>query len=69
MGTENGAYLMGLAEFIYEEAERRNSKYEESCPRCFNCGEPITSDIAWEIDGHLYCEECIDDAKVFVERE
>ena len=60
---------MGLAEFLYEEAERRNRKFEESCPICFGCDEPITSDVAWEIDGHLYCEECIDNAKVFVERE
>ena len=60
---------MGFMDLLYEEAERRNSKYEESCPRCFNCGEPITSDIAWEIDGHLYCEDCMDDFKVFVERE
>ena len=60
---------MGFMDLLYDEAERRNSKYEETCPRCFNCGEPITSDIAWEIDGHLYCEDCIDDAKVFVERE
>ena len=60
---------MGFMDLLYEEAERRNSKYEESCPSCFNCGEPITSDIAWEIDGHLYCEDCMDDFKVFVERE
>ena len=60
---------MGFMDLLYEEAERRNRKFEESCPRCDNCGEPITSDIAWEIDGHLYCEDCMDDFKVFVERE
>ena len=60
---------MGLAESIYEEAERQNQKFLESCPICYGCEEPITSDVAWEIDGHLYCEDCIDNFKVFVERE
>lgn len=60
---------MGFMDLLYEEAERRNNKYEETCPRCYNCGEPITSDIAWEIDGNLYCEDCIDSFKVFVESE
>lgn len=58
---------IGLMEFLYEEAERRNRKYEETRPRCCNCDEPITSDIAYEIDGNLYCEECMDDFKVYVE--
>lgn len=58
---------ISLLEFLYEEAERRNRKYEENCPRCYNCDEPIYDDYAYEIDGNLYCEECIESFRVPVE--
>lgn len=31
------------------------------CPRCCNCGEHITDDYLYDIDGDLYCEDCLDD--------
>ena len=58
---------ISLAEFLYEEAERRNRQYEESCPRCYNCEEPIMGGYAYEVGGQLYCEDCMDDFRVSVE--
>lgn len=58
---------IGFAEFLYEEAERRNSNYEETCPHCSNCGEPIYDDYAWEINGEVYCEDCMNDFRVSTE--
>ena len=60
---------MGFMDLLYEEAERRNSKQEETCPRCYNCDEPIYDDVAYLVEGHLYCEDCIDSAKVWIESE
>ena len=29
-------------------------------PKCCECGEPIQTDCYFEIDGDLYCEDCMD---------
>ena len=58
---------MTLAEFVYEEAERRNAKYEKERPHCAWCDEPITDDYAYRINGKLVCKYCLDDVKEYVE--
>ena len=30
-------------------------------PRCSYCNEPIQDDYLFDIDGELYCEECMKD--------
>lgn len=35
----------------------------EKLPKCIECGEPIQTEYYFEIDGELYCEECMDNHK------
>lgn len=54
-----------LADFYqhdHEQAER-----EARRPICAGCGEHILDDVAYKIAGRLYCESCIDDARVYLE--
>ena len=39
---------------------------EENSPECCECGEIITGDTAYLIDGDIYCEDCIDSHKIDV---
>ncbi len=41
--------------YIYNEYEA--DRYRTSRPICRRCGEPITSDKAYDVDG-LWCQEC-----------
>lgn len=31
----------------------------KSLPVCDECGEPIVEDFYWEINGDVYCEDCL----------
>ena len=33
----------------------------EKLPKCEICGEPITDEYLYDIDGDLVCEECLKD--------
>lgn len=39
--------------------EAEQERAERDLPTCAMCGEPITDEFAYRIDGDLYCEECI----------
>lgn len=42
--------------------ERYDSRLEDALnqlPKCVDCGEPIQDDDLFDIDGDLYCEECM----------
>lgn len=39
------------------ERERTLSRY----PKCDSCGESITDDTYYRINGNIYCKECLDD--------
>jgi formylmethanofuran dehydrogenase subunit E len=44
--------------------ERHDAQQEEELqklPICCECGEPIQSDYLYEIDGELYCEDCMNE--------
>lgn len=45
-----------------DEQERQ----EERLPKCSQCGEPIY-DYVYDIDGELWCEDCIHESKQPVE--
>lgn len=49
--------------------DRRMAERLERRPVCCRCGDHIQSEEAYEIEGRLYCPECIDDMKVFVEED
>ena len=44
----------------YEAYERDVEVYRSRLPRCAKCGDPITSEKAYDIDG-WYCEDCKDE--------
>jgi len=54
--------------FLAHDAEQAVA--EKRLPICANCGEPITSDAAYNVDG-LWCERCfnawVDDIRVWVD--
>lgn len=41
---------------------REQEKQLEKLPRCSMCGERI-QDVVYDIDGNLYCDDCIFDCK------
>lgn len=41
--------------------ELAEEKYEERCPICDRCGERITGEFYYDVDGDIYCEECFED--------
>lgn len=48
----------------YDAFERHQAKQDawiESRPVCIECGEHIQDDFLYDIDGDLYCEECMKD--------
>ena len=42
----------------YCEAE---AEYEALCPVCDDCGESITAEEYYEIDGRIICPDCLKD--------
>ena len=51
-------------------AKLDEEQYERDCrrPRCAACGEPVRY-IGYRIGGELYCEECVEESKEYVEEE
>ena len=47
---------------IFEQHEREVERKLKNLPVCRKCGEPITSEYAYDIDG-LWCEDCFEDFK------
>ena len=47
-----------VADFL--RRDRDQQEWEDSLPRCDRCGE-IIDDYVYEIDGLIYCMECMDD--------
>ena len=41
------------------EHDAEQSAWETKLPICDSCGERIQDDYLYDIDGELYCEECI----------
>ena len=39
----------------------------DKLPKCCECGEPIQTEFFYEIDGDLYCPECMDDHKKWID--
>lgn len=37
--------------------EREQQEWEDSLPRCEDCGEPI-DEYVWNIDDQILCEDC-----------
>ena len=53
------------AQNYFEEQERKL----EALPKCFCCEEAIQQEAAVQIDGNLYCDECLENMRYPIERE
>ena len=49
------------------EQERAEAMWLKRLPRCSGCIKKIKDEHCYEIDGELYCEECIESFKVRTE--
>lgn len=47
-------------DFAAEEDYRR-AEMEERAPKCMHCGEPISDDYYYDIDGDILCYDCLND--------
>ncbi len=48
------------------EQERRYQRWLKSRPICDCCGERITDDYYYDINGTIYCEDCLNEEFRFV---
>ena len=48
--------LRDFGRYDAEMAER-----EAKLPQCDSCGEPVSDDIYFEIEGEILCEKCMHD--------
>ena len=46
---------------LYARHEAEQEKMADKLPRCKYCGEPITDDYLYDLDGTLCCEDCLED--------
>jgi formylmethanofuran dehydrogenase subunit E len=50
--------------------DARQQAWLDKLPKCENCGQAIQQDTAVEIEGCLYCDECLNkDLRVSIEYE
>ena len=47
---------------------RDEEAYKEKLPVCDICGMVIEGEHVWDIDGTLYCEDCIDDCRHSIDK-
>ena len=45
----------------WEEYCAEEQEYEEHCPICDRCGEPITDETYYDIGGRILHEDCMQD--------
>lgn len=51
-------YLKDNAD-LFAEYDAEQEEARERLPKCDECEEEITDDYLYDIDGVLYCEECM----------
>ena len=53
----------------YEAYEREITRQERHLPICCMCEEHIWQEDAVYIDGKWYCDQCLDDNRVYIDEE
>jgi formylmethanofuran dehydrogenase subunit E len=48
-----------IADFLSYDAEQESKR--EKMPVCSVCGEHIQDDFLYDIDGEIFCEECLNE--------
>lgn len=51
------------------EKEKRWERWVEGLPTCAICGDPITDDFCYLVDGDYICEECMEECHVGTPRD
>ena len=46
--------------------EREQALWEANAPICTECGETIMDDEAYLLNGEIYCEDCVNSARIDV---
>lgn len=46
---------------LYNEYDARQQRELQKLPKCEYCGETITDDHYYDINGDVICEECLND--------
>jgi formylmethanofuran dehydrogenase subunit E len=49
----------------FERWDAKKQKEVEALPKCDECGEHIQEECYYDIEGNVYCEECIASHKHF----
>lgn len=44
---------------LHDEYEAEQERKLDKFPKCDCCGEPITDDYYYNIDGTYFCEDCL----------
>lgn len=60
-------YLSGDIERAADLADIYHHRWIQSRPVCVKCGEHIQDEVAYDIDGDIYCPQCIREMRFFVE--
>lgn len=51
----------------FERYDREQTEQLKRLPKCSCCGDPIQGEMLYVINGELYCEDCIDDCRKYVD--
>lgn len=51
----------------FERWDREQTEALDRRPVCSRCGDHIQDEEAYEIEGKLYCIECVEDMKVYLD--
>ena len=60
----------GFTDDPVKDAANRDAEAEEwlnSRPVCCHCGDHIQDEFYFEIEGRIYCPDCVDDAKQWID--
>lgn len=49
--------------------EQEQERQLAHLPKCAECGEPIQQEKAVYIDGHYYCDDCLEDNRILIGEE
>ena len=47
----------------FERYDAKQQKKLDRLPKCCSCKEPIQQEKAVHMDGHWYCDECLDNMR------
>jgi len=53
----------------FEQRDLEQERWLERRPVCVCCGEHIQEDSAVQIQGSFYCDNCLDDMRVYIDDE